>query len=146
MQTLLIALGNPLRGDDGAAGLVADRLQGELGITTIRAFHVLPELAEQVAAADTVFLVDADVQCEQPHIELLVSDPSRRSPISHSVSASEVVTLARRLYGFHGRAYLCHIPALRFGSTEGVSLQTEKAAESIAVMIRELLLREHGGE
>ena len=141
MQALLIALGNPLRGDDGAARVVVDRLQPEPGVRTIQAIQAAPELAQEMADADAVFFLDADAQCGQPRIEPLLSGPPRRTPVSHFLSPSEVLALARRLYGFQGRAYLCHIPAASFDAKEGLSPQAETGVRLTTEMLRALLCR-----
>lgn len=65
-RALVIAIGNPLREDDGAGPAVAARLveRGVLreGDTDIVCVHqLLPELAERIAAARVVIFVDARV-------------------------------------------------------------------------------------
>lgn len=59
---LVVAYGNPLRGDDGLAWRAADLLeQGELTprIEVVRLHQLTPEVAETVRSRDAVIFVDA---------------------------------------------------------------------------------------
>ena len=58
---LILAWGNPGRGDDAAGLVIAESLEGCVGGNVeIRCFHQLgPELSEDVAAADHVIFIDA---------------------------------------------------------------------------------------
>ena len=59
MTTLIYAIGNPFRRDDGVARRVAGLLgAGDWTLRTPRA--LLPEMAEEVAAAARAVFIDAD--------------------------------------------------------------------------------------
>ncbi len=124
MRTLVIAIGNPLRRDDGAAHHVltppdADRLA---------VLQLTPEMAEQIAGYDTVIFVDADVDAKQVEVEpvdTVVAPPA----LTHVSRPAENVAIARALFGFTGRAYTCRIPVCDLSEGEGLSTLTETFAQ-----------------
>jgi len=130
-----IAIGNPLRGDDGVAHRVLELLSSRRDIRTRSLLQLNPEIAFEIANAKSVFFVDADVSGHQPTIEPIPSLNSTQPPLSHQVTPGEIVTLARKLFGFSGQAFLCRVPAFHFEDGEKLSLEAEKAARQIADMI-----------
>ena len=138
MRTLVFAIGNTLRGDDGVAHRVADLLDARPEVEVRRVAQLTPELAEEVAGAASVVFVDADPSAGEVRLERLAATPGR-GPISHSMSAGELITLAERLYGFHGVAYLCHVPAQRFAAGEELTAVAEEGARAAAESVTELL-------
>jgi hypothetical protein len=60
---LIIGVGNDLRGDDGAGPAVIDAVERHdlSGVRTVWAHQLLPELAEQIAVAERVIFVDAEI-------------------------------------------------------------------------------------
>ena len=138
MRTLILACGNPLRGDDGVAHAVL-RLIEPSPHCALRSVHQLtPELAEEIARFSRVVFLDADAGSKALAIEPLHAFRPR-SPLTHAASPEEVVALARALFGFAGEAFLCRIPAHDFtpgGSpAAGVLKSTQEAAVRIAGMI-----------
>jgi hydrogenase maturation protease len=110
---MVFAIGNTLRGDDGAAHRLADLLSAGPGVDVRRVQQLTPELAEAMAHATTVVFADADPGAETVRWERLGATAGRSS-ISHSMAPAELLALARRLYDFRGTAYVCHIPARDF--------------------------------
>jgi Ni,Fe-hydrogenase maturation factor len=126
MPALVIAIGNPLRRDDGVAHLVkAPRVRQQ------SVLQLTPEISAELAPYRTVVFVDADVNAEQVRIEP-VQDAPGHSSLTHASRPSEVVALARALFGFSGRAYTCHIPAHDFSAGEGLSLAAQSLASDAA--------------
>lgn len=129
MHTVVLAIGNTLRGDDGAAAHVADLLGERSGVDVRRVHQLTPELAEEMAHATAVVFVDADPGAAEARLERLVPAP-QRSPLTHTVTPGELVILAEQLYGFQGVAYLCRVPAEKF--TEGDSLSEVAKSGALA--------------
>ena len=81
---LVIGLGNPMRGDDGAGAEIARRLAAEptVSATIVRHRQLLPEMADTVADA-CLIVPTVDAETVTPHAEafqavlwhLLVSHP-----------------------------------------------------------------------
>ena len=132
MRTVLIAIGNPLRRDDGVASRVLDLL-GSTTNAVFRYLHQLtPELAEEIALADTVIFIDADTQPGDSRLELLTPSREARSPLGHDMSPAELLVISKKLFGFSGQAYLCRVPGFDF--SEGESLTPEAEANAIAAV------------
>jgi hydrogenase maturation protease len=133
MKTLLIACGNPLRGDDGAALAVVTMLRGGAGASACL-IQLTPELAPDIAPYDRVLFLDADASATIPQIEPIAAAPSAPT-LSHASSPVEIVHLARALFKFRGKAYICRIPARDFSPREGLSPECLSAARQTCVII-----------
>jgi len=118
-RTLLVAIGNSLRRDDGIAH-AALRQWSAQDAEKLSVIQLTPELAETIANFDTVIFLDADVTANHITIEPVSAKPPLPS-LSHASSPAEVAALARSLYGFRGEALVCRIPAADFSFGEGLS-------------------------
>jgi len=118
MRTHLIAIGNVLRRDDGAAHRALELLGGTRAV-----MQLTPEVASEIALFDRVLFLDADINPGQPRIERVVAEPT--GSFTHQLTPGAVVYLAGRLYGFRGEAFLCRIPGSDFGIGEGLSPEAE---------------------
>ena len=106
-QVLVIAIGNPLRCDDGLAWHVADDLSRDANAHEILRVHQLtPELSEAVSRATTVIFVDAasegepgEVRCEK----VIASAPEVH--FSHHFTPSAALAQAKTLYGSNPIAF-----------------------------------------
>ena len=122
-RTLFIALGNPLRRDDG----VAQHVLAQIPSGSQRAFlQLTPELAPTLAEFDIVIFIDADINAQQPTIQPVIETRTQPS-LTHSQDPGAIVALATQLYGFKGRALLCRIPAQDFSPGEGLSTTAANA-------------------
>ena len=136
MRALGIAIGNPLRRDDGAA----HHVPMPAGFERRSLIQLSPEVAEEIALFDLVVFLDASATATEPGVEP-VAEPARPtsgSPFTHVCSPSEIVALARRLFGFSGRAYLCHIPAQDFSTGEKLSARATRFAQEAAAEIEHI--------
>jgi Ni,Fe-hydrogenase maturation factor len=134
MRTLLIACGNSLRRDDGAAREVL-RLIAPAPHRVLRTVQQLtPELAEEVAHFDRVVFLDADAASDTLAIEA-VESPAPHSPLTHFSTPAEIVAIARGLYGFTGEALLCRIPAGDFSPGEMPEPEVLQLAQLAAARI-----------
>ena len=143
MHTVVLAIGNTLRGDDGVADHVADLLGERYGVDVRRVHQLTPELAEEIAHATAVVFVDADPAVAEARLDRLVPG-AQRSPFTHSVTPGDLVLLAEQLYGFQGVAYVCHVPAENF--TEGGSLSEVAEAGAHAAVECVLALLVNGAK
>ncbi len=111
MKRLLIAIGNPLRGDDGIAWRVLDglRLSGD----RLHLHQLTAEVAAEIAPYDEVVFLDADVETVTPRVEP-VGDAPPGSAFTHQVHPAAVVRAARLWFGFEGAAWLWRLPARDF--------------------------------
>lgn len=135
-MTLIIGIGNPLRRDDGVAERVLDLLGHVPQTRTLVCHQLLPELAEDLAAADRVIFVDADLEPGVPRLERLNATAGALSLVGHSLSPAQLLALASALYGFRGVAWLCRVPGVDFGDGAGLSPVAEANARQAVVLLR----------
>lgn len=130
MSTLIVGIGNTLRGDDGIAARVLELLGGRVtaGVELKCVHSLLPELSADVASFEQVVFVDADVsvQC----VSLAQVDEAER-PGLHAFSPATIVGYSRQL-GFRGEAYVCRLPVWSVGAGEGLSPDAAHLAELAA--------------
>jgi Ni,Fe-hydrogenase maturation factor len=151
MKTVVIAVGNPLRGDDGIAHLVAEWLAADGGgagspAQAIGLPHIVhtqqltPEIAAELESCDLAVMVDADIKAAAPVVSRLREGPGD-ALLSHVMSPAHVIALARKLYGFHGEAWLCRLPARDFTAGAPVSREAEMHVAIGGSLVRSLLER-----
>jgi hydrogenase maturation protease len=123
MAILAIALGNPLRGDDGAGAALGRALAARLpGLEVVETLELLPEHAEAVARADGVLVLDAAVDAAPGEVRVAALSPAPARPaMVHALRPEEVLGLARTLYGNAPPAALIAIGGQAFGFGEGLS-------------------------
>jgi Ni,Fe-hydrogenase maturation factor len=98
-------------------------------------------MAEDAAAADTVVFLDADLEPGAARIEPLEAAAGFPRGPTHSLSPSQLVTLAQRLFSFQGKAFLCRVPGEDFSAGLGLSAQAEANAQAAARLLRSEILR-----
>lgn len=138
MRTLLLACGNPLRGDDGAAHEVLRLIEPSPYCARRTVQQLTPELAEEVARFSRVVFLDADTERKALAIEPLRS-ALPRSPLTHAATPEEVVALARALFGFAGEAFLCRIPVRNFSPGAAAADEVLQFVQEAAVQITNLI-------
>lgn len=121
-RCLLLACGNTLRGDDGIGPWLADwateRYADNPDLHVISRQQWTPELAADLANAETVLFVDCSVTSLPGSVELADVEPAQQSQGvgTHHVSAAELLGIAQELFGsLPRRAQMLKIGA---GSTE----------------------------
>jgi hydrogenase maturation protease len=138
MKTLCIAIGNTLRGDDGVAHRIVQRIERRDEMVVCGVLQLTPEIATEVARAETVIFIDADIDACEPSLLPVEAVPPRATPFTHSLSPREVVHMAERLYGFDGKAYVCHVPVQSFDGEELTDVAKGGARGALALLTAEL--------
>lgn len=136
---LILAWGNPGRGDDAAGLVIAESLIPCVGPSVeIRCFHQMgPELAEDVAAADHVIFVDAHMHPTWPDLVVQEVDPaSDYTPDSHSSGPEELLALAQVLYHRQPKAHL--VATRAFDTTFGAPMSAK--GKELVVAARKVVL------
>lgn len=144
-MTLLVAIGNTLRRDDGAAARVLELLGCVQGATAVACHQLTPELAEDAARSRAVVFIDADLEPGPVRLEPLAAPAGAAPPSSHFLSPGQLVALASLLYSFRGEAWLCRVPGEDFGEGAGLSPHATANAEAAAALLREWLRARAGG-
>ena len=155
MKVLLIGYGNPLREDDGVGWRVIEAIDnwqltidnpstssGQVcQLSTVATHQLLPELAEEVSAAELVVFVDASVEGEPGQIMVreILPVAQEMGAFTHHFDPAGLLAYARDLYGRFPRAYLVTITAVQLGYGEGLSAAVEAALPDVLKQIEELL-------
>jgi len=127
MAALIIAIGNPLRRDDGVALHMLKLLKVPQGVTTYKAQQLTPELAMEICVFDLVIFADADMVAERVVIEQ-VDVPPPDCPLTHVTRPQDVVALSRVLFSFTGEAFVCRIPVIDLSQGESLSSYARNSA------------------
>jgi hydrogenase maturation protease len=140
-HALILACGNPLRGDDAVALQIAEALQ--IGHSwpdmKVEAAHqLLPEMAEAISEAEIVIFVDASASATPGSVLFEPILPSRLTPetFTHDLNPRALLALAQALYGKSpAHAFTLNIGAesfeLREGLSETVSASIPEAVHTI---------------
>jgi hydrogenase maturation protease len=121
-RCLILACGNTLRGDDGVGLYLAEwaehRFADQAGVRVIADHQWTPELAEDVAHAQSVLFIDCSFASPAGAVNLSPVEPANEGhgKGTHHLDAAQLLDLAREFYGSPPRnAQLLTIGA---GSTE----------------------------
>jgi hydrogenase maturation protease len=103
-RCLILACGNTLRGDDGLGPWLAQwaegRFQSDPQVHIIFRQQWTPELAEELAQADSVLFIDCAIDSLPGEIKLVPVEPaaSTQAPGTHHSGAAELLAMARAFY------------------------------------------------
>jgi hydrogenase maturation protease len=121
-RCLILACGNTLRGDDGVGLYLAEwaerRFADHPGVHIIADHQWTPELAEDIAQAQSVLFIDCSLASPAGAVNLFPVEPADEGhgKGTHHLDAAQLLALAREFYGSLPRnAELLTIGA---GSTE----------------------------
>jgi hydrogenase maturation protease len=142
-KTLILAYGNPLRGDDGLAWQAADQLEsvfigGEVEI--IKLHQLAPELAEVASRYERVIFIDAaEAAAGRPAGDVRVEEITSADAghFSHHISPACVVALGDRLFGRRPQAFYATVAAECFDPGEVIS---DVVAEALPELIDRIKL------
>lgn len=142
---LVIGVGNPHRGDDGAGPAVADLAAADprlAGATVRSAVQLTPELAADVAAASLVVVVDARFGAEPGAVDVTRTEPvERRAALTHHLDAGALAGLAALAYGRVPPVFVVGIGAGGFAAGTALSPEVEAALplalDAVAALVAE---------
>ncbi|KEF41986.1 MAG: hypothetical protein ER33_08290 [Cyanobium sp. CACIAM 14] len=127
---LLIGIGNPLRGDDG----VGWHLVAGLGL---QCHQLTPELAETVAAAERLLVVDAWLAPAGCGPLLRTVVPARGwQGDSHRIDPGELLAMASFLFGRQAPAHELLVPAFDFSCGERFSPRLQRLLPQAQRLLR----------
>ncbi len=117
-RCLILACGNPLRSDDGIgphlAAWAEDRFRPDPAVQVIARQQWTPDLAADIAQADSVLFLDCSVEAQPGSVALRTVAPASAQPTlaTHHLGAPELLALSRDLYNCQPRqAFLLTIGA-----------------------------------
>lgn len=127
MKNLIYAYGNPGRGDDNVAHLLADVLQQEKWeqeVTIKHNFQLNLEDVALMADHDRVLFMDASLEAEHCHLEVVEPNARQIEFTNHAMAPQYLLSLCELLYGCHPETYLLHIPGRNFDLEDQMSSWT----------------------
>ncbi len=137
----IVGVGNALRSDDGAGLLLAEKLNAALrrrgAAAQLRLVQqLLPELAAEIGEVQptTVVVADCSASAAAAAVRRL-DDQSQAAWESHGLTASQLIVLANKLYGYSGIAWLVTVPGANFAHGENLSSTTQDAIENAIAMV-----------
>ena len=119
---LILACGNTLRSDDGVGPFLAEwaeeRFREKKNVRVVARQQWTPDLAVDIAAADSVLFVDCSVDSGAGRVGLApVAEPTGDAvPATHQINATALLGLAHTLYG--SRSAHAMLLTVGAGSTE----------------------------
>ncbi|MDP2653537.1 MAG: hydrogenase maturation protease [Candidatus Omnitrophota bacterium] len=139
---LVIGYGNPMRSDDGVAGVVLRRLEEHhIPNLTLKSVHQLHlELLEEACGHDGVILVDACETGEDVSFEKVGVDPSAGMASSHHLSPQLFLHLARIIYNRTFPLYLCSIRGESFEMGETLSPRVLARVDEAVALIKKFIV------
>lgn len=147
---LVLAVGNPSRGDDALGTLFLDRAEAALaggeragGIEFLTDFQLVPEHALDLVGRRLVVFVDASTRAEPPYSFERVLPERDASFSSHALSPAAVLDTHRRVCGEPPEAWVLAIRGERFELGEGLSAA---AAAHLDAAVRFFVGRFGGGD
>jgi hydrogenase maturation protease len=141
-HALVVGYGSPLRGDDAVGWHVAQLLQADrtlTGVTVLTRHQLTPELAEDMAGADVVVLVDASTAPAGTVSVAPVVPVDPGSALSHEVTPAALLALAERLYGRAPRAFVLSVGASSFAPDPGLSSPVSAALPLVLAELERLV-------
>ncbi len=141
---MVVGYGNRLRSDDGVGWRVAEELEawhGASRIDVILCQQLLPELAERISRAKSVYFVDAHGvgvpgkwHCQPVEVEYDLS------AFGHHATPGTLLALARNLRGVVPRAYLFSVCGESFEFGEELSPVVAAAVPFVVSAIKHHLM------
>ena len=133
---LILAVGNPSRGDDALGPLLLERLHARgLGadgqVELLTDFQLQVEHTLDLQGRSAVLLIDAARPgvVQGAHLTPLHPRPERPAPASHALDAPTLLGLALSLQGAAPPAWMLAIEGAAFGLGEGLSPQAQRHLE-----------------
>jgi hydrogenase maturation protease len=151
-RVIVIAYGNPLRGDDGLAWHAADELKSKFAssdVEILKRHQLVPELAEDISHANLVIFMDAAVEktANAPSAELRILEIGQQettwangSPFHHQFSPASLLALTLKLYKARPRAFVAELLGKDFDPGERFSPAVQHAMPEFVGRIEKLIL------
>ena len=124
MRALVIAYGNPLRGDDGIAWRIANEMRSSVSddIRILCVHQLMPELAEALSESEIVIFLDAEMDGEASLVRCRPIEPqSQPMRFWHHMTPGELLGLCARLYATKPLGFLVTVPGECFEQCDTLS-------------------------
>lgn len=146
--TVVIGIGNPIRGDDALGWAATEALQdivsGE-GIEFLCVQQLTMDLVEMLGQASQAFFIDARAGEAIGKLEITEIDAnsSLDTPISHFFDPHTLLSVVQALYGTHPQARLYTVTSNSFEITEELTPQIRAVIPKLVSQIISDLIYTH---
>ena len=122
-KTLLIGVGNTLRGDDGLGAFVCRHFEkkGRVNIGVMVVHQLDTTLLPALKAFNRIIIVDAAIGLHEVVIKKLENNLADTNPLTHELSANSFALLSKKLFDNSAVFYTCEIPADNFDVNDSIS-------------------------
>jgi hydrogenase maturation protease len=136
--TLVIAIGNPSRGDDALGPLAAERIEAMNlpDVEVLVDFQLQVERSLDLAGRRCVLFIDASASLEEPFTLAPVEPRLDASFTSHALAPSAVLFNYQRLVGPPPPAWVLAIRGQSFELGEALSAPAKRALDAALVALR----------
>ena len=144
-HTLILAYGNPLRGDDGLGPEAGERLRSMIHDpdVEIRTLHQLtPELMEPISRSAHVIFIDACEGAVPGEIGERAIEPSPGATcFTHHATPEALLAGALALYGHAAEATILTVAGAEFSLSFSLSPAVERSVDGVIAATLRLLAR-----
>lgn len=141
IQTLVIACGNPLRGDDGVGPAAADIVKSwQLPGTKVLAVHQLvPELIDELKSVQRALFIDAGTNFEGAFQAGVIQPKKSRRFFGHHETPANLLALMHELEARAPDAWQVSISALSFDHGDQMTRKAQDHLHAALGWIRDFL-------
>lgn len=145
---LILGIGNPLRGDDGLGWVVAEQLAqaGDLDCEVQMVHQLMPELAEHMAAATLVVMIDATCEGEPGEMRIRPLSSNGQQPGAvgtHHTTPEELVGLTSAVYGHCPPVIVITMTGADFSMSEQLSPVVERKIALVCAAVCQFVASSH---
>ena len=145
-RVLVVGYGNPLRGDDGVGGRVAEEVAAVLPAPPVSVLTVqllTPELADPISRSDLLILIDAAAEGPPGEVRCFPIAAGSATAASlaigtHEVTLDRLLGMAQELFGHCPPAHIVTIAGESFDVSETLTPTVEAAAAEALACVLEL--------
>jgi hydrogenase maturation protease len=147
-SVLIIACGNPLRGDDAVAWHIAESLASHTVSShaeIVTSQQLTPEMAEIVSSAESVVFVDASAAEPAGSVSLapIAAVEDRSASMTHRLSPTAILAMSNALYGKGPlRAFLLTVGGKSFDLSQELSPAVSQAVPDAVERIEALFAKD----
>jgi hydrogenase maturation protease len=147
LHALIIGIGNPLRSDDGLGWAVAEQLSqdGDL-VSDIQMVHQLtPELAQWMATAELVVMIDASHEGEPGELHIRPGSPCAQPGAvgTHYTTPEELAALTTVIYGHCPPIAIVTMTGANFGLGQQLSPLISQKLPLVGEVVRQICTHGH---
>jgi hydrogenase maturation protease len=144
--TLIIGIGNPLRSDDGLGWKVAEQLvqDNDPGQVILTVHQLTPELAQWIATASLVVLIDASREGEPGEFQIrrISPHPHPGAVGTHHIDPKELLALTAAIYARCPPAIMVSMTGADFAIGEQLSPIVAQKIPLLSTTIRQICMHD----